>query len=178
MHIRFVHQPPLRIGPVCLKISSLQLPSRDKNIHLTRVLLLVRHKPGANMFQRSTSGSFFAAFKTNKQEKMGVLPTWSCSHADRFLHVPPLETDPLKVLQEKESTPPGRLRWTQMTLTCGFISKYRKKKWMFTGIDNDADVGLQWQRHQHYPVSQTRLRMQWLAWSANSRRRKIISWEI
>lgn len=105
MHISFVHQPPSRIGPVGLKIGSLKLQSRDKNIRLTRVLLLFRHKPGANIFKRSTSGSIFTAFKTKRHQKMRVLLTWSRSHADRFLHACPLETDPLKVLQEKESTP-------------------------------------------------------------------------
>lgn len=106
MHISFVHQPPSLIGPVGLKISlKLKLQSRDKNIRLTRVFLLFQHKPGANVFERSTSGCIFTAFKTKRQQKMRVLLTWVRSRADRFLHVRPLETDPLKVLQEKESTP-------------------------------------------------------------------------
>lgn len=128
MHIRFVHQPPLRIGPVCLKISSLKLPSRDKNIHLARVILLVRHKPGASIFQRSTSGSFFRCIQNKTTRQNGSsshvvsLTCWQvsacASSGDRSL----------KGVTRERVSPPGRLRWTQMTLTCRFNSKYRKKK--------------------------------------------------
>lgn len=139
MHISFVHQLPSRTRLVGLKISSLKLQSRDKNIRLTHshVLLLLSHRAGANTVQLSVSIS--TALKPKQQQRWRVLFMCSHSHADRFLHACPLDTDPLKMLQEKDSAPRGDSNGHKLCWHVGFIFKCRKEK-TFTGIDSDADV--------------------------------------
>lgn len=121
-------------------------------------LLPSPNKAGANTVQLSVS--IFTALKP-KQQRRKVLFMWSHSHADRYLHVCPLETDVFKMLQENDSAPQGDSighKWFWHVVL--FLNIEKKKT--FTGIDSDADVSLRWQtlireRNKHYCVIPNRM---------------------
>lgn len=107
MHISFVHQPPSRTWPAGLKISSLKLLNRDKSVRLTRSLPRSPAFTAQGCSKRVAALSqHFHCIKTKTTKKEGAF-MWSHSHADRYLHACPLETDVFKMLQEKESAPQG-----------------------------------------------------------------------
>lgn len=117
------------------------------------------HHTGLEQMQSSSQSAFPLHSNQNNNKDGGFFScglthmlTGSCQRAC------PLETDPLKMLQEEDSAPQGDSNGHKWCWRVGFIFKCRKEK-TFTGMDSDADVGLQWQivteiRNKHYRFTQ------------------------